>query len=274
MGKKVTANDLGLVLGARLLKMEELHFGYWEDGLAVTLANLPKAQARYTEYLLQKIPPGVKTVLDVGCGTGVLMKHLLERGYQVEGVCPSPMLAEMARKRLDGRGPIHETTMEGIDTGQTYDLLVFSESFQYIDPAISLRHGHAMLRPGGHLLLCDFFRTDAPGRSALSGGHRLSSFYRLLETQPFTVVLDDDITARTAPNLTVVDGLLTDYALPIRDSLAYYFRENHPRLGRLLGRLFRRRLEKLNFKYFSGARNAENFSLFKSYRCMLLKKEG
>lgn len=274
MARKVSTRELGLILGARLLKTEDLHYGYWPDGLEVTLANLPRAQAAYCEYLLGKIPPGVKSILDVGCGTGHLAHLLVRRGYQVECISPAPLLTQAARQRLGSRVPIYETTLEAFAPSHTYDLLLFSESFQYIAPEHSLPKALRMLNTGGYVLLCDFFSIEDSGPSALRGGHPLRWFRDYLAALPFRVLVDEDITARTAPNLHLVDTMLQDYALPVWDTLGYYLRENHPWLTRLLRPLLHKRLKKLEFKYFSRQRTAEAFLRHKSYRCMLLQKTG
>ena len=274
MGHKVSSRELGLILGARLLKTEDLHYGYWPEGLEVTLANLPKAQDAYCEFLLGKIPRGVHSVLDVGCGTGHVAQLLLARGYEVECVSPAPLLTEAARQRLGTCVTIHSTTLEGLRAARTYDLLLFSESFQYIPMEDSLPKAVRLLNTGGYLLLCDFFSIEGSGPSALKGGHGLAAFRQVLATRPFRVLLDEDITARTAPNLQLVDGMLRDYALPVWDALGYYLRQNHPWLARLAKPLLHRRLKKLEFKYFSRQRTAENFMRHKSYRCILLQKTG
>lgn len=41
---------------------------------------------------------GVKTILDLGCGTGVLTKSLSDEGYQVTGIDSSSEMLEMARR--------------------------------------------------------------------------------------------------------------------------------------------------------------------------------
>jgi SAM-dependent methyltransferase len=238
----------------------------------VTLANLPKAQAAYCDYLLGKIPPGVRTILDVGCGTGHVSQLLAQRGYAVEAVSPAPLLTERARARLGDTVPIHPCTLEALDIPRRFDLLLFSESFQYIPPEQSLPKAHRLLNPGGHVLLADFFDREGTGESALRGGHPLQAFQRYLAGQPFRVVLDEDITDRTAPNLKMVDDWLHDYAVPVWETLEYYLRESHPWLVRLTRPLVGKRLAKLRFKYFSGQRNAETFARHKSYRCMCLQR--
>lgn len=50
------------------------------------------------------------------------------------------------------------------------------------------------LKSGGHLVICDFFRTDAAGKSPLGGGHKLSEVYTSLEDHPFDKIDDLDIT--------------------------------------------------------------------------------
>src|SRR5574341_1724133 len=61
---------LGFIVGHHFLDMQDLHYGYWPDGLPVEPQNLARAQAHYTDFLMSHIPAGVTSVLDVGCGAG------------------------------------------------------------------------------------------------------------------------------------------------------------------------------------------------------------
>jgi hypothetical protein len=74
--------------------------------------------------------------------------------------------------------------------------------------------------------------------------------------------------------MQLVDSMLQDYGQPVWDAMAYYLRENHPWLSKMLRPFLRKKIEKLEFKYFSRQRTAETFKQHKSYRCMLLQKVG
>jgi MPBQ/MSBQ methyltransferase len=98
---------LGLVVGRFALDMHDLHYGYWTPDLALTAANLPVAQARYTDKLMADIPEGVKTILDVGCGAGNTAKKLLDRGYEVVCLSPNEWLNAEAQKAVGNRAVVH-----------------------------------------------------------------------------------------------------------------------------------------------------------------------
>jgi len=274
--QKVDSKELGLIFGAILgqdvFKIEDLHYGYWTPDLPVDYFNLGRAQANYSQFLISHIPPGVKTILDVGCGMGALAHKLLSLGYQVDCVSPSLLLTQRAREKLGSACRIFETGYEELETDNRYDLVLCSESFQYLNMEKTLAQTLRFLNEKGYLLICDFFKTDAKGKSALSGGHRLSGFYNLISQYSFQNVEDLDITAQTAPTLTLVHNFLTHVGLPIRDLIIYFMESNYPRINKFLDWKFKKKIDKLNHKYFSGERDAAHFAIFKSYRLLLYQK--
>ena len=274
--QKVDTQELGLlfgaILGKALFKIEDLHYGYWTPDLPVDYSNLGQAQANYSQFLISHLPPGVRTILDVGCGIGTLAHKLLDLGYQVDCVSPSPLLTQQARQKLGNGCRIFECSYEELETQNRYDLVLFSESFQYLKMEKALQQTLRFLEESGYLLICDFFKTDAQGKSALHGGHRLSKFYRLIAQSPFRIVEDIDITAQTAPTLTLVHEFLTQAGLPIRDLLFYFMEENYRYLAKFLRWKYQAKIEKIERKYLSGDRDARHFSIFKSYRLLLYQK--
>jgi SAM-dependent methyltransferase len=272
MGQRehISTRELGLLLIARVIKDGDLHYGYWPEGMATTWGNLRSAQDAYTDLLIDHIPSGVETILDVGMGTGGIARKLTEKGYRVEGVSPSGPLSELAAERLGDSVRIHSCKFEELETDKRYDLVLFAESFQYIPPQKSLPKLRSLLSPGGHVLIIDFFRTGSPDRGPVGGGHLLSEFEEMLAEQPFTVVEDMDITARTAPTIELMGQILRDYVRPIFIDMTGYFRIKHPWWSRFSGWVLKNRLERIRKEVFSDRFSGECFCRSHSYRLMLL----
>ena len=111
---------------------EQLHYGYWPNEKTATAQNFSKAQDRHSELIIDNIPSTVNKILDVGSGSGSLAKKLISLGYQVDCVIPSEFLAEKVQQKLDTSSIIHITKFENLNISQNYDLILFSESFQYV----------------------------------------------------------------------------------------------------------------------------------------------
>lgn len=88
-------------------------------------------------------------VLDVGCGSGVLLRAMREAGFDdLTGVDPY-VAADQAPR--DGIRILRRTLSE---TEGRYRLVLFSHSFEHLDdPEGALRESHRLLLPGGVLLL-------------------------------------------------------------------------------------------------------------------------
>ena len=67
------------------------HYGYWPEGSPdqPTFESINEAQERYFKKVLETIPAGVETILDVGSGTGGIAAGLSARGFRVDCVSPS-----------------------------------------------------------------------------------------------------------------------------------------------------------------------------------------
>jgi SAM-dependent methyltransferase len=266
--------EIGLIAGKYFLKTEDLHYGYWPDDLPVIFENLRQAQELHSQLIVSHLPKQAHTILDVGCGVGAFARRLLGLGYQVDCVSPSHFLAQHARETLGPDCRIHECIFEDLETERKYDVVMFSESFQYVHLDRALRKTLTLLNDGGALLICDFFKTAAEGNGVLGGGHRLAKFYSRIAALPFQPVTDLDITPQTAPNLTILNDLLQNVAHPIYDLIMSYLDSNYQYVSRFIHWKYKDKDEKIRHKYFSGERNAKNFSIFKSYRLMLYQKNG
>lgn len=277
----VDLRDAGLkistILGTFFLKSEHMHYGFWDDSLVVNLENLPAAQELYTAFLLKHIPSDVNSILDVGCGVGSNASVMLQKGYTVDCVSPSDYLTQKTREKVDDRAHIYPCFFEEIETDKTYDLILFSESFSYVKIDKALDQCMKLLKPGGYLLICDFFRLPAERRSPISGGHKIGKFFSFMENYPLVLREDIDITANTAPNHDLVNGIIEDVIIPIRETVKEVMVSNYRKTSKMIAWIarcfFKKRLKKMHYKYFSGQRNAETFSHFKSYRLLLYQRE-
>ena len=183
--KSVDSKEVGLELGLVLLKFflksEYLHYGYFSAGLPTSIENLKKAQEQYTDMLISTIPVKIKSILDVGCGSGKMAHTLLHNNYAVDCVSPSTILTNYALNMLGDRAEVFNKKYQDLAIDKKYDLILFSESFQYMPMEEAIQKCKEMLNPAGYIIICDFFQTDAPGKSPLGGGHKLAEWEEIME---------------------------------------------------------------------------------------------
>lgn len=274
--KTRTSRELGLELaaicGAHFLKLENLHYGYWTLDLSIDLANLHKAQEQYTDFLTSHIPHEVKTILDVGCGTGHIAKRLMDAGYKVDCVSPSPFLSEQVHSLLGDRAHLFECMFEQLETDRKYDLILFSESFQYVGMGKALENITDLLNAGGYLLICDFFRVDKSKNGVMGGGHKLIKFHDQIAHYPFELVEDIDITPQTAPNLDLFDSAMKNVAAPAFEASMDFLNGRYKLMSKILRWKYKRQINRVYAKYFDGKRSAEEFKKCRTYRFLLYKK--
>jgi SAM-dependent methyltransferase len=262
----------GFIAGKHFVGANDLHYGYWLDGVEHQVRNLPAAQDEYSRFLLSHIPVDARRILDVGCGAGGMAAKLVARGHEVVCVSPNAFLNQQARQLLGDRAQVIECKYEDYRTTDTYDAIVFCESYQYVNMPAGLDLVTSQLRSGGSLVICDFFRS-VPGKSPISGGHFFEEFQNLISKYPLKLVEDIDITARTAPTFTVIDRAFTEVLRPIWDEIGDASRKTHPFWSKIAARLFRRKIAKVHDKYFTHQRSAENFLKFKTYRLLRYVRE-
>jgi 2-polyprenyl-3-methyl-5-hydroxy-6-metoxy-1,4-benzoquinol methylase len=275
MGKKNKVDtkevglDISIVFAKYLLNTEHLHYGYWTEDLEVNMYNIPAAQVKYSEFMVSNIPENTKSILDVGCGAGKFAEKLIELGYNVDCVSPSKVLTGYARKLLEDKVEIFECKFEDVITDKKYDLILFSESFQYINIESAFKNSIKLLNENGKILICDFFKTAAKGRSPLSGGHKIGKFFETVDLLPVKLEKDIDLTKQTAPNIDLYNQFLMQAGLPIWNILDNLLEKKYRLIHKFLNWKYKKKIAKIHRKYFKGKRNAENFMKFKTYRLFI-----
>ncbi len=266
--------DIGLAFAKHFYKTDYLHYGYWTDDMSVEPSNVFKAQENYANFLLEHFPERGVSVLDVGCGSGKFAEKMIDTGFQVDCVSPSPNLTKHVRKRLGERSEIFECHFEELITNKKYDLILCSESFQYLLLEKAIEKTYLLLNKKGHLLICDFFKRNVSGKSPVSGGHKIERFLKYMQSQPFSQIIDIDITKETSPSLDIMRDLIQEVIFPTWNYIAYYMTSNYPRISRLFSFILRKKIAQAHRKYFSGGTSGEQFAHFKTYRLFLYQKNN
>ena len=274
-GRKVSSRrvglDIGLSVGRFFLGTEDLHYGYWPNYKEANIHNLAKAQEAHSQLIIDNIPDKTRSILDVGSGSGNLALKLLNLGYNVDCVVPSKFLAEQVTSKLGNRSKIYICDFENVDELQKYDLILFSESFQYVKLSESLNKIEKMLNLSGHLLICDFFSRNIPGRSPMGGGHSWNGFQETISNHALNLVVDTDITEETAPTIDLLAKFNLDVLSPIVKMSREYLVDHYPKITKLFTWKFRRRLDKIHNIYLSGNVNGTSFKKFKEYHLLVYK---
>ena len=266
--------EVGLIVSRYLLKTEELHFGYWPEDLEVEVLNLPEAQENHSDLINSHLPIETGRILEEGCGAGTIGRKLIDRGFSVDGVIPSAFLAGRVREVFGGRGEVFECRLEDLKTEKKYDLILFSESFQYVDIKAGLAKADELLDEGGHVLICDFFDRQANAPKSVRGGHKWPLFKEALSHGPWEKKDDVDITNETGPTLDLVNDVMNKVALPICALCDETFKARHSILSKILHWKFKKRIEKARARYFGGRLSSSAFSAAKTYRLLVFRKKG
>ncbi len=107
--------------------------------------------------------PRPSRILDVGCGTGYLLRQLAERAPQageLAGIDAAPAMIDAAQGGpSDARLRFSVGTAEQLPwPADTFDLVVSTTSFDHwVDQQAGLAECRRVLVPGGHLVLVDQF---------------------------------------------------------------------------------------------------------------------
>lgn len=101
------------------------------------------------------LAPGA-TVADIGSGTGIFSKLLLERGYRVLGVEPNAGMRGAAEQLLCEEERFQSIAGRAEETGvptASCDAVTAAQAFHWFDSARAREEMHRILKPGGSIVL-------------------------------------------------------------------------------------------------------------------------
>lgn len=145
------------------------------DALAAAYAA---ARPTYPDGLYDALPLPGATVADVGAGTGIATRGMVERGARVLSFDLAPnMLARVGPSALgvavaDGhRLPLRDASV---------DLVTYAQAFHWMDPALASPEARRVVRPGGALAVWwnDSDARDEPWRKRQEDVQNASDFGR------------------------------------------------------------------------------------------------
>lgn len=153
-GKVLRCRNCHFVFSEFRPQEAELHTLYREMNPSMYEKEAPgrlKTAQRHLEKLHKFVKGG--KLIDVGCASGAFLRSAAEAGWNVTGVEPSKVLADLARETLGGRGEIHCATLQEAHVPPSYfDALTLWDVLEHVtDPLAFLTSCAELLKPGGYL---------------------------------------------------------------------------------------------------------------------------
>jgi len=166
------------------------------------------AGARHVRFLARGLAPGAR-VLDVGCGRGITLAALADRGFEAHGV----ELGPDALRGVDPRAQVRiaPTLAAAGHPAERFDMVLIWHVLEHLrEPGATLAEAHRLLRPGGRLVVAvpnfsswqarwagpAWFHLDPPRHL-----HHfpLAALRRLVERSGFEIVAEHHFSLRQNP---------------------------------------------------------------------------
>jgi 2-polyprenyl-6-hydroxyphenyl methylase/3-demethylubiquinone-9 3-methyltransferase len=144
---------------AEIAKFSELAHRWWDPGSE--FKPLHDINPLRLDYIDGRTGLRGKTVLDVGCGGGILAESMAQRGAQVTGIDLADAPLKVAQLHLlESGGKVEYRNVAAEDLARElphhFDVVTCMELLEHVpDPASTVRACAALAKPGGHV----FFST-------------------------------------------------------------------------------------------------------------------
>ena len=178
---------------------------------------------RHISFLSRSLSPGAR-VLDVGCGRGVILRALADRGFEVHGV----EISVEATRGADPRAEIRISPRlidAGYESGFFEEVVIWHVLEHLDDPKGVVQEIHRILSPGGQLIVAVPNYSSAQARwSGPAWFHLdlprhlyqfpLEALKRLLQETGFEIVSEHHFSLRQNPFGWIQSALNRSQSLP------------------------------------------------------------
>lgn len=241
--------DLELFFCTEILKLNSLHYGYWEEsaelkqGDKLTLECLRNGQQKYTDMLMATIPENVKSILDVGCGIGDVSRALAKLGYNVTAISPDSNHGKYFENHIP-RLTFLRTKFEDLDIDDRFDLILMSESQNYFPTEIGFRRCVSYLLPEGYLLVAGMFKKDDSSQIA-EIPNTIENYTKIAEKHSLLLIENVDITRNILPTINFMCESMQNYVEPGVKMLNHFVSSTLPLKTSFIKFIFRKQINKI-----------------------------
>ena len=159
-------------------KFDAVASGWWDpEGPFRPLHELNPARLR---FISDRAKIAGQTVLDVGCGGGILAESLARKGGQVTGIDVAARVLAIARLHLHESGlavDYQEKTVEdqARDTPGDFDIVTCMEMLEHVpEPASVIQSVQELLKPGGQAFFSTLNRTPLAFALGIVGAEHIA----------------------------------------------------------------------------------------------------
>ena len=141
---------------AEISKFSELAHRWWDPGSE--FKPLHDINPLRLDYIDDRTGLRGKTVLDVGCGGGILAESMAQRGAQVTGIDLADAPLKVAQLHLlESGSQVEYRNVAAEDLARElphhFDVVTCMELLEHVpDPASTVHACAALVRPGGHVI--------------------------------------------------------------------------------------------------------------------------